>query len=105
MTHRPTLERWGTLLRSLFPQHAELDVKPRLGQLRAKWPRHRAVEIFIAPNAVEDYRVAGDQAKALADDNLIAFVKVNLSTLHPERAEAFRIVVASIDFVPVPRAH
>ena len=100
MTHRPTLERWALLLRPLFPHHAELDLRPPLGQLRAKWPPRGAVAIFIAPNAVEDYREAHTGVRALADRNLVEFVKENLRRFDPERGPEFRIVVASIDFVP-----
>lgn len=102
MTHRPTLERWAALLRPLFPRHAELDLKPSLGQLRAKWAPRSEVAIFIAPNAVGDYRAAEERIRALADRNLLEFVKANLRGFDQDGAPEFRIVVASIDFVPVP---
>jgi len=75
-----------------------------LGQLRVKWPPSSAVSIFIAPNAVEDYLEAEERTRTVADRNLIEFVKYNLRRFDPERDVEFRIVVASIDFVPVPRA-
>lgn len=101
MTHRPTLERWAALLRPLFPRHAEIDLKPLLGQLRAKWPPRRSVAIFIAPNALQDYREAEEKVRARADQNLAEFVKDNLRLFKSERDDEFRIVVASIDFVPL----
>ena len=101
MTHRPTLERWAALLRPLFPHHAEIDLKPRLGQLHAKWPPRHSVAIFIAPNALQDYREAEETVRARADQNLAEFVKENLRLFKPERDDEFRIVVASIDFVPL----
>jgi hypothetical protein len=101
MTHRSTLERWTTLLRPLFPHHAEFDLQPRLGHLRAKWPPRRAVAIFIAPNALQDYREAEERIRTRADENLLEFVKENLRQFAPEHDAEFRIVVASIDFVPL----
>lgn len=103
MTYRPTLESWATLLRPALPPNAELDLKPNLGQLRASWSPGSAVTIFIAPNAVNDYREAEEGVRALADQNLLEFVKENLRRFNPERDAEFRIVVASIDFVPLPR--
>src|SRR5476649_108138 len=78
MTHRPTLESWATLLRPALPLNAELALKPNLGQLCASWPPGSAVTIFIAPNAVKDYRKAEDGVRALADQNMLEFVKENL---------------------------
>jgi hypothetical protein len=103
MTHRPTLESWATLLRPALPPNAEMDLRPNLGQLRASWPPGSAVIIFIAPNAVKDYREAEGGIRTLADQNLLEFVKENLRRFNPQRDAEFRIVVASIDFVPLPR--
>jgi hypothetical protein len=101
MTHLPTLERWAALLRPLFPPHAELELKPGSSQVRALWPPAHAVEIFIAPNAVSNYRSAQSDVQARADTNLRDFVQENLARLRPGHEGAFRIVVASIDFVPL----
>jgi hypothetical protein len=103
MTHRPTLESWAALLRPALPPDAELDLEPNLGQLRASWPPGCAVIIFIAPNAVSDYREAEEDVRALADQNLLEFVRENLRRFNPQRDAEFRIVVASIDFVPLSR--
>ena len=101
MTDRPILERWAGVLRPLFPAHAEFDVKPRLGQFEARWPPNSAVEIFIAQNAVENYREAAPTVRERADANLFDFVKENLIRFSPPQQSPFRIVVASIDFVPL----
>ena len=101
MTDRPILERWAGVLRPLFPAHAEFDLKPRLGQFEVCWPPNRAGEIFIAQNAVENYRDAVPAVRGRADANLFAFVKENLSRFSPPQQAPFRIVVASIDFVPL----
>ena len=89
------------MVRPLFPSHAEIDLKPRLGQLHAKWPPRHSVAIFIAPNALQDYRQAEEAVRARADENLAEFVKENLRLFNPVRDDEFRIVVASIDFVPL----
>lgn len=101
MAHGPTLERWGALLRPLFPHHAELQVKPAAGELRFTWPPGGAVAIFIAANAVADYRTAQDDVRSAADQNLIEFVRTNLERSTGASGGEFRIVVASIDFVPL----
>jgi len=101
MTHRPTLESWAALLRPALPPHAELDLEPNLGQLRASLRPGSAITIFIAPNAVSNYREADDGVRALADQNLLEFVKENLLCFNPGQDAEFRIVVASIDFVPL----
>ena len=101
MAHRPTLERWTALLRPLFPAHAETQLRPRLGELRFRWPPRRAVAIFIAPNAISDYRNAPHATQSTADRNLVEFVKANLSLLNEDHRGEFKIVVASIDFVPL----
>jgi hypothetical protein len=103
MTHRSTLERWAALLRPFFPPHAEIDLKPRLGQFHAKWPPRHSVAIFIAPNALRDYRDATEAMRERADENLAEFVKENLRHFDPAHDDEFRIVVASIDFVPLRR--
>jgi hypothetical protein len=59
------------------------------------------VAIFIAPNAVSDYRTATPETQSAADRNLVEFVKANLSLLDEAQRGEFKIVVASIDFVPL----
>lgn len=101
MSPRPILERWAAMLRPLFPAHAEFDLKPRHVQFEARWPPHRAVAIFISPNAVEHYRNAEAAVRIRADQNLLAFVKENLRRFSPVQDDEFKIVVASVDFVPL----
>ena len=55
---------WAELLRPLFPPHAEFDVQDKSGQLTFRWPPVHVVSIFIAPNALEDYRSAQDETRA-----------------------------------------
>lgn len=102
MTHRSILERWSFLLRPLFPAQAAFELEPHLVELRATWPPRRAVAIFIAPIALHDYQQAGTAARTSADENLLEFVKENLRRFTPEHDAEFRIVIASIDFIPLP---
>lgn len=101
MTQRTLLERWASMLRPLFPAHAEIELRPTTGRLEARWPPHSAVAIFIAPRALDDYREASFSIRSRADRNLLAFVKDNLRSFSPKQRNEFRIVVASIDFVPL----
>jgi hypothetical protein len=100
MIHRPTLEHWSTFLRPLFPPHAEVETKPGSGELRFCWPPRFAVALFIAANAVSDYLAAEEDVRLRADRNLLDFVKANLARRGPDQQGEFRIVIASIDFVP-----
>ena len=101
MTHRPILEHWIVLLKPLFPPHAEFDLKPRLGQLRVKWARANAVTIFLSARSLHDYRSASIAARMQSDGNLLEFIRENLRQFTPDTRKAFRIVVASVDFVPL----
>lgn len=102
MSHQLALERWAQLLRPVFPVQAALEVRYDLCQLSFSWPLSHVVAIFIAPKAVEDFLSAQDDARARADYNLREFVKDNFRQLKTRHQGEFRIVVASIDFVPLP---
>jgi hypothetical protein len=101
VTEQQTLMWWGALLRPLFPPHAELEPHTASGLLRFRWPPDRAVAIFIAPIAVKDYLAADNAVRLRSDQNLCAFVTENLALQAPGQQGEFRIVVASIDFVPL----
>jgi hypothetical protein len=101
MPNLSTYAHWADVVRPLFPPHAEVDVHTNAGQLIYRWPPSHVVSIFIAPNAVESYVGAQDDIRILADRNLFEFVRDNLARLEPGQAHEFRIVVASIDFVPL----
>jgi hypothetical protein len=98
---QPALERWASMLQPLFPPQAELTVLGSACQLRFRWPPDHAVAIFIAPRAVDDFLEAQDDRRARADENLREFVKDNLNRRVAGEQGEFRIVVASIDFVPL----
>src|SRR4051794_16144654 len=101
MNPQRTLERWATVLQPLFPAQAEHEVQGGLCQLRFTWPPHHSVAIFIAPKAVDDFLGAQDDIRARADESLREFVKDNLSRYAEDHPGEFRIVIASIDFVPL----
>ena len=112
--HQPTLHKWADLLGPLFPTDAAVDLRPQLNQISISWAARdcpsersapgRTVAIFIAPNAMKDYRNAQDGQQARADRKLFAFVHSNLKRYQPEEeaqpgASEFRIVVASVDIL------
>ena len=112
--HQPTLHKWADLLGPLFPTDASVDLRPQLNQISISWvPRDRLVEgavpgrkvaIYIAPNAMKDYRNAQDGQQARADRKLFAFVHSSLKNYQPDEmrlpeAPEFRIVVASVDIL------
>lgn len=112
--HQPTLVKWADLLGPLFPSCAEFAFTPQLNQISVRWQPvshlgqsgsgKRSVAIFIAPNAMKDYRNAQDGQRARADRKLFAHVHSNLkrqpSILPTQRDEPeFRIVVASVDIL------
>jgi hypothetical protein len=108
--HQPTLEKWADLLGPLFPQGAEFALKPQLNQISVCWMpvpvgggQARTVAIFIAPNAMKDYRNAQDGQRARADRKLFAHVHSNLKRIRRDDSGAaedeLRIVVASVDIL------
>lgn len=108
--HEPTLEKWADLLGPLFPQGAQFALEPQLNQISICWmpvavgsAKARSVAIFIAPNAIKDYRNAQDGQRARADRKLFAHVHSNLKLLRGDEPEScedeVRIVVASVDIL------
>lgn len=108
--HQPTLEKWADLLGPLFPQSAKIALKPQLNQISVCWmpvtvesAKARTVAIFIASNAIKDYRNAQDGQRARADRKLFAHVDSNLKRLRRNDSgaseEEIRIVVASVDIL------
>lgn len=112
--HQPTLVKWADLLGPLFPACAEFAFTPQLNQISVCWQppastgqakaARQSVAIYIAPNAMKDYRNAQDGQKARADRKLFAHVHSSLKRYRPpdtpqRDAEEFRIVVASVDIL------
>jgi hypothetical protein len=105
--------RWSDLLGPLFPAGAEVALKPQLNSISVCWqpdvvfgqPKRPAqtVTIFIAPDALKEYRNAQDGQRARADRKLFSHVHSNLKRLRrsePGRADPeHRIVVASGDIL------
>ena len=111
--HQPTLVKWADLLGPLFPSDAAVDLRPQLNQISITWvprdgsgqsaARGQTVAIYIAPNALKDYRNAQDGQQARADRKLFSLVHSSLKGLRPEEAARdpgeLRIVVASVDIL------
>ena len=108
--HQPTLEKWADLLGPLFPPGAEFDLNPQLNRISVCWippavesGASRNVAIYIAPNALKDYRNAQDGQRARADRKLFSHVHSNLKRPSidepPPACGEFRIVVASMDIL------
>ena len=66
-------------------------------------PIYDPATVFIAPNAMKDYRNAQDGQRARADRKLFAHVHSNLKRLRGDEPEScgdeVRIVVASVDIL------
>jgi hypothetical protein len=112
--HQPTLVKWADLLGPLFPTDAAVDLRPQLNQISISWvardgdgpsaARGQTVAIFIAPNALKDYRNAQDGQQARADRKLFSLVHSSLKGMHAEDDPArmpgeLKIVVASVDIL------
>ena len=112
--HQPTLAKWADLLGPLFPACAEFALKPQLNLISVRWqpsvvtgspnPQRQNVAIFIAPNAMKDYRNAQDGQRARADRKLFAHVQSSLKRYQPRQftlsdEPEVRIVVASVDIL------